>query len=287
MTAPTLTSAVSSSFPWVSRGVHADVVLTFPSGPDCDATVSTGTYWAYLSPQNYDFLWVVESAINARMAALGRSEFFSLTLGSNGKATLSCTGGVFSVSATYPALAELGFVPPVGFTDSLAAVYQPAHICYFVERVSPDWSPQLAAAGATTLYGYSPGIYSGVYREEDEILFGYIPRNPVTASDLQLNQTPWMPDPGYSPLSASFPRPWTVLETLLECGGRAIYMSLGNFQKILADPSLITPFYSVSLPFPEIGAPRKERVREGWDAYFKWTAKWVRIVYSNPTRSPV
>jgi hypothetical protein len=41
----------------------------------------------------------------------------------------------------------------------------------------------------------------------------------------------------------------------------------------------------VSLPFGEIAAPRKSRLRDGWDAYFRWTVRLIRQSAQTGTRA--
>jgi hypothetical protein len=41
----------------------------------------------------------------------------------------------------------------------------------------------------------------------------------------------------------------------------------------------------VTLPLSEIAQPRKARVREGWDAYFRWTVRMLRQSTQTGTRA--
>lgn len=282
MTAPTLTSALAVPFAWTSAGAGLDVSITFATGASPVAvTVPSGTYRTQLAPAASDFARVVVAAINAALVAAGRAEVFSIAMSADARYTLTSTGA-FGLSPMPAALALLGFSVGVANALTASATYSPANLATFTERVSADWTPRSAVAGAETLAGVGYGIASGVWREEDEIAFGFIPRDPATRTALSLDQTPWMPNAG-DLVGAAMPRQWTCRDVLETAGGKTCAAALGNFQTLRT--STTARYDLVTLPFAELASPRKARVREGWDAYFRWTIRMLRQSTQTGTRA--
>ena len=280
MSAPTLTSALAVPFAWTSAG--NDVVLAFASGTSpVNVTIPSATYRMVLAPAASDFVRVYVAAINAAIIAAGRTEVFAATVGADSRITLTSTGA-FTMSPLLSAAKLLGFSSAIVTQTSATATYPPANLATFVERVSADWSPRSAVAGAETLAGVGYGVYSGTWREEDEIAFGFIPRDPATRTALAVDQTPWMPDAG-DLVGAAMPRQWTCRDVLETAGGKTCAAALGNFQSLRT--STTATYDLVTLPFPELAAPRKARVREGWDAYFRWTVRMLRQSTQTGTRA--
>lgn len=282
MSAPTLTSAIAAPFSWTSAGAGLDIVLTFPSGTSpVNVTVATGTYYICLAASTSDFVRVVETAINAAVSGAGRAEVFALTLGSDARVTITSTG-TFSTTGNPNAFKVLGFASAITSATTSTALYPPAHLVTFVERVSADWTPKTAVAGAETLAGVGYGVASGVWREEDDIALGYVPRDPTQRTSLGVNQSPWMPDGNWS-ASPSLPRVWTCRDLLSEALAATLHVALGNFQTLRT--STTARYDLCTIPAAEIAAPRKERVREGWDAYFRWTVRMIRQTTQTGTRA--
>ena len=280
MTAPTLTSALAVPFAWTSAG--NDVVLAFASGTSpVNVTIPTGTYRMVLAPAASDFVRVYVAAINAAIIAAGRTEVFAATVGADSRITLTSTGA-FTMSPLLAAAKLLGFSSAIVTQTSVTAAFPPANLATFTERVSADWTPRSAVAGAETLAGVGYGVASGVWREEDEIAFGFIPRDPTTRTALSLDQTPWMPNAG-DLVGAVMPRQWTCRDVLETAGGKTCAAALGTFQTLRT--STTARYDLVTLPFAELASPRKARVREGWDAYFRWTIRMLRQSTQTGTRA--
>ena len=280
MTAPTLTSALAVPFAWTSAG--NDVVLAFASGTSpVNVTIPTGTYRMVLAPAASDFVRVYVTAINAAITLAGRAEVFAATVGADSRITLTSTGA-FTMSPLLSAAKLLGFSSTITAQTSVTATFPPANLATFTERVSADWTPRSAVAGAETLAGVGYGVASGVWREEDEIAFGFIPRDPATRTALSLDQTPWMPNAG-DLVGAAMPRQWTCRDVLETAGGKTCAAALGTFQTLRT--STTARYDLVTLPFSEIAAPRKERLRECWDAYFRWTVRMLRQSTQTGTRA--
>lgn len=282
MSGPTLTSAVAVPFAWTSAGAGLDLSIAFPSGTSpVGVTVATGTYRVQLAPSVSDFVRVVQTAINTAVAGAGRAEVFTLTMGADSRITIESTG-VFSIAAVANCLKTLGFSTSITSAISSTATYPPAYFATFVERVCADWSPKSAVSGAETNAGVGFGVYSGAWREDDEIAFGFIPRDPETRTSLGVSQTPWMPNAGAS-VGAALPRQWTCRDVLETAGGKTCAMASGNLQTLLT--STTARYDIVTLPFAEIAAARKSRVREEWNAYFRWTSRWIRQSTQTGTRA--
>lgn len=280
MSAPTLTSAIATPFAWTSAGT--DLSIAFPSGTSpVNVTLPSSTYYVCLAASTSDVLRVLAAAINTAVAGAGRTEVFTLTLGADCRVTLASTG-VFSLGAAPPALKLLGFSGLISSVLSVTATYPPAYLATFVERVSADWSPRTAMAGAETLAGVGYGVASGVWREEDEIAFGFIPRDPATRTSLAVDQTPWMPDAGTA-VGAAMPRVWTVRDLLDVALGQTLHVALGNLQALRSSTS--ARYDLCTLPATEFAAARKARVRDGWDAYFRWTTRMLRQSTQTATRA--
>lgn len=151
----------------------------------------------------------------------------------------------------------------------------------FVERVSADWTPRTATAGAETLAGVGYGVQVGTWREEDEIAFGFIPRDVTTRTALSLDQSPFGRDAGST--YGTTPAVWSVWDFLRTSGGVTCAAALGTWQTLRT--STTATYDLVTVPFAEIAQPRKARVREGWDAYFRWTTRMLRQSTQTGTRA--
>ena len=279
MTAPTLTSALAAPFAWTSGGT--DIALTFASGTSpVNVTIPGGTYRMVLAPAATDFVRVVVAAINSALTGAGRTEVFSVSVGADARVTINSTGA-FGLSPMPDAMKLLGYSMGVANTVSIVATYAPAHLVTFVERVSADWTPRTAVAGAETLAGVGYGVQVGTWREEDEIAFGYIPRDVTTRAALALEQSPFGRDAGSA--YGTTPAVWSVWDFLREAGGVTCAAALGTWQTLRT--STTATYDLVTVPFAEIAQPRKARVREGWDAYFRWTVKMLRQSTQTGTRA--
>ena len=282
MSGPTLTSAIATPFAWTSAGAGLDLSIAFASGTSpVGVTLPSATYYVALAASTSDVIRVLEGAINTAVSGAGRSEVFTLSLGSDARVTIASTGA-FTVSSITSALKILGFSTAITAATSATATYPPAYLVTFVERVSADWSPKTAVAGAETLAGVGYGVASGVWREEDEMSFGFIPRDPSTRASLAVDQSPWMPDAGVT-LSSALPRVWTCRDLLNTALAKTLHVALGNLQTLRTST---TARYDVcTIPSAEIATARKARVRESWDAYFRWTVRMIRQSTQTGTRA--
>ena len=280
MSGPTLTSAIAAPFTWTSTA--PDIVLTFASGTSpVNVNVASGTYYMLLAPALSDFLRVVQNAINAAVTGAGRTEVFTVAMGADGRITISATGA-FATSTLPVAFAAMGFAANLApAATSFTAPVPPAFFATFVERVSADWTTRTAVAGGETLSGAGYGVYSGAWREEDDIAFGFVPRDAEQRTSLAVNQTPWLP--AYGVAYGSHLGLWGIVDLLAVAGGKTLHAALGNFQTLRT--STTATYDNVTIPFAEIAAPRKTRLREGWDAYFRWTVRMLRQSTQTGTRA--
>ena len=280
MSAPTLTSAIAVPFAWTSAGT--DIVLQFAAGTSpVNVTIASGTYRMVLAPALDDFLRVVQNAINAAVAGAGRAEVFSIEMNSDSKVSILSTGA-FRTASLPVAFLAMGFASNLApYATSFTGSVPPTYFATFVERVSQDWTTRTAVAGGETLAGVGYGVYSGAWREEDDISWGYIPRDPSTRISLAVDQTPWLP--AYGVTYGNHAGQWGIVDILASAGGKTCAAALGNLQTLRT--STTATYDLVTLPFSEIAAPRKVRLREGWDAYFRWTVRLLRQSTQTGTRA--
>lgn len=280
MTAPTLSSALAVPFLFTSLGTGSDINVAFSAGPSpVGVTVPTNYYWMQLAPSSNEFLRVVAAAINSAMAGAGRADVFTVTMGADSRVTIS-NATPFTMTLGIPLLL-MGFTTqPINVT-SATATNPPQHFATFIQRVSADWTPKTAVAGGENLAGVGYGVYVGTYREEDDIAFGFIPRDATQRTSLAVNQTPWQP--AYGVTLGNHAGLWSCRDILAEAGGEVCHAALGNFQTLLT--STTATYDNVTLPFSEIASPRKDRQREGWDAYFIWTVRLIRQSTQTGTRA--
>ena len=271
--APTLRSAIAPTFTWTSTGAGLDVIFTFAAGASpVGVTMPTGDYRVCLAPSASEFMAVLTAAINAAMAGAGRAETFYVTMGTDGRVSID-NNHTFTVTA-YPALLLLGFDAKPTATLSAKAAYPPKYFATFVSRVSDGWKPRTPMATAETIAGVGYGITSAVTSWEDELALAFIPIDPTYRASLAVDQTSW--EPGVTDLASygSHAVPWGVADVLAVSLGKTVAAALGNFQTCLS--VLSTQYDLVTIPGIELAAPRKARLRDGWDAYFTWTAKVIR-----------
>ncbi len=279
--AQTLRSALAVPFTWTSAGAGSDFSIAFPSGASpVTGTVATGTYSMVLAPSASDFLRVVAAALNAAMVGAGRAETFAVTMGTDSRVTVALSAGTFSTTWAL-AFKWLGYTGNAAGVASSKAPAPPLHFATFISRVSNGWSPMTAVAGAETLDGRGYGVTAAVNREEDDVRFDFIPLDPTTRTAMSLDQTPW--EPAIGSTFGSHLGQWSIRDVLATAPAKTCTAALGNFQTIIAST---TERYSyVTLPFSEAGKPRRERQREGWDAYVVWTVRLLRQQTQTGTRA--
>lgn len=287
---PTLTCAIAENFTHTSAGAGLDVELSFTAGTSpVGVTIPTGTYRMGLAPSASDILRVIATAINAASAGAGHTnDVVTLTVDADGTAVYTFTGGVsgecdgvaFSTSLQRILAFASSFGPPVDNSYVVRGTRPVWYLATFAERVSADWQQRTAVASAETAGGVGYGVTSGITRWQDELTFGFIPRDPTFGTSLGVSQTPWEPDAAYlTALGTVGARAYSVSDLLSTAMGKTCAFAAGNFQAVLT--STTERYHLVTIPGRECGAPRLARLRAGWDAYRRWTTALIR--QSTPT----
>lgn len=284
---PTLTCAIAENFTHTAAvGPLADYDL-LPAdtlGVPTPCNVASGTYRMSLAPAASDFLRASQAAINAAMLAEGSTNTVAFTLSATGILTITFAAALSS-SVTFASgvWQRLGLASnSIALNANFAIVgSRPVwHLATFVERVSADWQQRTAVASAETAGGVGYGVTSGITRWQDELTFGFIPRDPTFGTSLGVAQTPWEPDAAYlTALGTVGARAYSVSDLLSTAMGKTCAFAAGNFQALRT--STTERYHLVTIPGRECGAPRLARLRPGWDAYRRWTTMLIR--QSTPT----
>ena len=284
---PTLTCAIAENFTHTAAvGPLADYDL-LPAdtlGVPTPCNVTSGTYRMNLAPAASDFLRASQAAINAAMLAEGSSNTVAFTLSAAGILTITFAAALSS-SVTFASgvWQRLGLASNSIDLDANLAIVgtRPVwHLATFAERVSADWQQRTAVASAETAGGVGYGVTSGITRWQDELTFGFIPRDPTFGTSLGVSQTPWEPDAAYlTALGTVGARAYSVSDLLSTVMGKTCAFAAGNFQALRT--STTERYHLVTIPGRECGAPRLARLRAGWDAYRRWTTALIR--QSTPT----
>lgn len=281
---PTLTCAIAENFTHTSAA--PDATLTFSAGVSpVTASAATGTYRMWLTPKATCFPRDLTTRIKSAIAlARGTAAAVTPTLSADGiftmtfevdiPATITFADGVWQ---------RLGFAsasPTIDANNAIVGTRPVWHLATFVERVSADWQQRTAVASAETAGGIGYGVTSGITRWQDELTFGFIPRDPTFGTSLGVSQTPWEPDAAYlTALGTVGARAYSVSDLLSTAMGKTCAFAAGNFQALRTSTG--ERYHLVTIPGRECGAPRLARLRAGWDAYRRWTTALIR--QSTPT----
>lgn len=271
--APTLRSALAPTFSWTTGA--PDISFAFPSGTSpVTSSVASGSYRMLLASSTVDFLRVCQTAFNGSMSGSGRAETFTVSMNADSTVSIAISAGTFSATLT-SLLRYLGFSANISAgTSTATSTYPPRFFAAFVSRVSADWTQVTPVSGSETAAGISYGVTSGVTTWEDEFNFDFIPQNPTQRTSLAVNQTPWHPDDANLASLGNHNPPESISDVLTSSLGKTCALALGNLQDLRT--STTERYHLVSVPAKEIAAPRKNRTRDGWDAYFKWTVRMIR-----------
>lgn len=278
---PTITCAIAESFTHTSSA--PDITAVFVSGGvEVSASVATGTYRMGLAPSASDFIRALQDALNAALVLAGRSETVTCSLSAAGvfSATISDASDFLKFGIAAANRARLGFTGAPAAGATATGSYPVWHLATFVERVSADWQQRTAVAASETAGGVGYGVTSGITHWRDELTFGFIPRDPTFGTSLGVSQTPWEPDAAYlATLGTVGARAYSVSDLLAGALGKTCAFAAGNFQALRTSTS--ERYHLVTIPGRECGAPRLARLRDGWDAYRRWTTMLIR--QSTPT----
>lgn len=282
---PTCASALAAPFTHTSGA--PDFTLTFGLGTSpVTGSLASGTYWMWLAPSTSccprKLAAAMKAAINgARSSGCG----VIASLSASGVVTFEFVVDIpATVTLSSPLWEHLGFedaTPTVTANGTIVGARPVWHLALLRERISSDWSPRTAMAGGTAVDGVGYGVSSGVTTCDDELRFGWIPRDPTFRATLTLDQTPWEPEPDYlTVLGTPAGRLYSLSDLVVaEAHGRTLAFARGNFQALRT--STTERYDLVSLPIEDCARPRLARSRAGWDAYRTWTTRMIR--QSTPT----
>lgn len=292
---PTITTALAPTFTHTAS--IGDVVVQWASGPSPSTTIlPTGSYRMALAPTSgtvKDYLRALASAMQSAIQTTRSSTSYTVTCTINaaGIVTLELNSGAAlapsSITLASSVWQRLGmssatpFVTVVKYSTAVG-VRPPWHLATFVERVSNDWTQRTPISAAETIAGIGYGVTSGTPTWSDEIAFGFVPRDPTFRASLGLYQTAWFPADSYLAAPGIVAaREYSVSDLLTESLGQTVAYANGTFQTIRAGTTSTVDL--VTIPGGEISAPRVVRLRQGWDAYRRWTSRLIR--QSTPTGS--
>ena len=282
---PTLVTALAPTF--THTAAVADFTLTFASGVSpVTGTLASGDYRMRLAASTGCYLRKLAAAMKAAINS-ARSSGAGVVVSLDASCLVTFTFQVdvpATVTLAAPMWQLLGFASasPTVTGGSITGVRPVWHLATFIERVSNDWSQRTPIAAAETIAGIGYGVTSGTPTWTDEIAYGFIPRDPTFRASLGLYQTAWFPADAYlTTPGVAAAREYSVSDLLTASLGRTVGYANGTLQTILAGTS--TTIDLVTIPGAEISTPRVVRLRQGWDAYRRWTTRLIR--QSTPTES--
>lgn len=268
---PTLTSAIAPTFTLATAETFS---MAFTTGPSpITVTMAARDYRMVLAPSSgsvRDYVREMTAAIQTALTGAGRAETPLVTIDATMLlVSISITTAEWSASETAGSpLRRLGFNATIPSSIIGAdAKRPPLHLATFVERKHVGWQPHSVVSGAETIAGVSYGITSGVRRDEDEIAFGFLPRDPTKRADFGLYQTSLQPDAAYAfSLGVVAAREWSALDVVTSALGQPVAFALGTWQTVSQSTS---EYYDLgAIKAESIMSPQIERTRDGWDAYY-------------------
>lgn len=268
---PTLTSAIAPTFTLATAETFS---MAFTTGPSpITVTMAARDYRMVLAPSSgsvRDYVREMTAAIQTALTGAGRAETPLVTIDATMLlVSISITTAEWSASETAGSpLRRLGFNATIPSSIIGAdAKRPPLHLATFVERKHVGWQPHSVVSGAETIAGVPYGITSGVRRDEDEIAFGFLPRDPTKRADFGLYQTSLHPDAAYAfSLGVVAAREWSALDVVTSALGQPVAFALGTWQTVSQSTS---EYYDLgAIKVESIMSPQIERTRDGWDAYY-------------------
>ena len=268
---PTLTSAIAPTFTLATAETFS---MAFTTGPSpITVTMAARDYRMVLAPSSgsvRDYVREMTAAIQTALTGAGRAETPLVTIDATMLlVSISITTAEWSASETAGSpLRRLGFNATIPSSIIGAdAKRPPLHLATFVERKHVGWQPHSVVSGAETLGGVPYGITSGVRRDEDEIAFGFLPRDPTKRAAFGLYQTSLQPDAAYAfSLGVVAAREWSALDVVTSALGQPVAFALGTWQTVSQSTS---EYYDLgAIKAESIVSPQIERTRDGWDAYY-------------------
>lgn len=268
---PTLTSAIAPTFTLATAETFS---MAFTTGASpITVTMAARDYRMVLAPSSgsvRDYVREMTAAIQTALTGAGRTETPLVTIDATTLlVSISITTAEWSASETAGSpLRRLGFNATIPSSIIGAdAPRPPLHLATFVERKHVGWQSHSVVSGAETIAGVPYGITSGVRRDEDEIAFGFLPRDPTKRAAFGLYQTALQPDAAYAfSLGVVAAREWSALDVVTSALGQPVAFALGTWQTVSQSTS---EYYDLgAIKVESIMSPQIERTRDGWDAYY-------------------
>lgn len=282
---PTLVTALAPTFTHTASA--PDFTLTFAAGVSpVTGTLLSGDYRMRLAPAAACYLRTLASRMKTAINS-ARSSSASVLVSLDASCIVTFTFLVdppATVTLAAPMWQLLGFASasPTVTGGAITGTRPVWHLATFIERVSNDWAQRTPIAAAETIAGIGYGVTSGSPTWVDEIAYGFVPRDPTFRASLGLYQTAWFPADAYlTTPGVAAAREYSVSDLLTASLGRTVGYANGTLQTILAGTSSTIDL--VTIPGAEISTPRVVRLRQGWDAYRRWTTRLIR--QSTPTES--
>lgn len=268
---PTLTSAIAPTFTLSTAETFS---MAFTTGPSpITVTMAARDYRMVLAPSSgsvRDYVREMTAAIQTALTGAGRTETPLVKIDATTLlVSISIITAEWSASETAGSpLRRLGFNATIPSSIvGVDAPRPPLHLATFAERKHVGWQSHSVVSGAETIAGVPYGITSGVRRDEDEIAFGFLPRDPTKRAAFGLYQTSLQPDAAYAfSLGVVAAREWSALDVVTSALGQPVAFALGTWQTVSQSTS---EYYDLgAIKTESIMAPQIERTRDGWDAYY-------------------
>lgn len=265
-----ITSALAPTFRWAQTDGTLRVSFDAGSPDHIDVELATGTYRMHLGPTSgagKDFIRAVAAAINSAIAAEGRSEICTLTMGADGHVVFEWSTTGVSVD-TNPILAMMGF--PAGGAGTLVGAYAPRYLALMIAQSGGVWQPVQTGATDVTSAGrpYTIGEVTTAFTKRPKVDF--IPRDPEAADEADgCPATPWYPDRAlWGTLGdTSTVRRWSWLDVLRASANVECAVTLGDWQDLLT--STTRRYDLVRIGKASVRNPKPERQDDRWDRWYR------------------
>jgi hypothetical protein len=284
-----VTSALAVAFDWESAGAGLDFDVVVPSGGVIyGGTIDSGRYRVLLgtggaaggtSEPLADFLQVAEGAINAAIAATGRTA--TLTMGADGRVAVALNSGTFDLPGGAVA-AILGFTATMTGAGAYTAPHAPKHLALMVSRYGGKRAVRTPGAWATDDAGFSYGVGSGVTTRRYGPTVDFVPRTPSVAAAVGTAATATEPDEtGGLATLGDHAAPWTWDDVFATAGGQVCALAEGNFQALRAGTGGGATFALVTVDGAFLAAHEYEPRDPAWPVYYRFELPLTRL--ASPT----
>lgn len=281
-----ITSAIAPLFSWDHATGVARVTFAAGSPGYVDVELADGNYRMHLGPtsgEGRDFIRAVETAINDAIAAEGRSETCTLTMGTSGLVSLSWSTVGVSINGN-AILKVMGF--SAGGSGGITAAYPPRHLGLFIAQSGGVWQPVQTGATDVTSAGrvYTIGEITTAYTRK--VRLDYLPRDPQACTDIGCTATPVWPDRAFygSLGDESTVRRWSLLDLLRETGNVLSAVTLGGWPGLVT--STTDTYDLCRTGRASVRSPKIDRADEVWDRWHQHELElWLGSTAPTGTRA--